>query len=52
MIDMSVPTDNNKSVKQYNKINLENKFKTWGTLVPVIVGALSMIKKEINTLTR
>ena len=53
---MSVPTDNNISVKEYNKVNkykdLEIEIdKLWqlkSTTLPALVGALS--KGQINTL--
>ena len=53
LIGMLVPTDNNISVKEYNKISkykdLEKEIeKMWHfktTTVPLIVGALCMIKK-------
>ena len=51
-MDMWVSTDNNISVKEYNKIS---KYKspekgTNTTTVPVIMGVLDMIKKGTNTL--
>ena len=57
---MTVPADNNISVKESNKIS---KYKIQETetekmrplktsTVPVIVGALGRIKKDRNTLTR
>ena len=53
---MSVPTDNNISIEEYNKIS---KYKYLGieiekiwhlitTTLPVIVGALGMIKKRTS----
>ena len=57
LIDMSMPTDNNISVKEYYKIskykNLKIKIKKmWHfktTTQPIIVKALCMIKKETET---
>ena len=52
---MSVSTDNNTSVKKWNKIrykNLEIEIeKMWllkTTIIPLIVGTLSMIKKRTD----
>ena len=53
---MSIPTDNNMSVKEYNKISKykdqeierENMWHLKTTTVLVIVGALGMIKKGID----
>ena len=55
-IDMSLPTDNKISVKEYNKISeykdLEIEIlKMWHletTTTPVILGVQGMIKKRIN----
>ena len=54
LIDMSGPKDNNKSVKEYYKISKYKdlkiemeKYEHWSTTnVPVILGALGMIKKR------
>ena len=53
LIDMSVPTDNNISVKEYNKtykykdqkVEIEHMWQLKTTTMPIIVGALGMIKK-------
>ena len=53
LIDMSLPTDNYTSVKEYNKISkykdveieIEKIWYLKVTTVPVIEGALGMIKK-------
>ena len=50
---MSAPTDNNISIKEYNKISnckhleieIEKMWRFNTTTVPIIVGALGMIKK-------
>ena len=58
LIDMSVPTDNNISVKEYDKISkfkdleIEIEKKIWllkTTTISVIVGALGMIKKGTDS---
>ena len=56
LIDISVPTDNNMSVTEYNKItkykNLKIEIeKMWHlktTTTPVIMGALGMIEKRTD----
>ena len=54
--DVLVPTDNNVSLKEYNKIDkykdveieIEKMWHLKTTIVPVIMGALGMIKKRID----
>ena len=46
---MSVPTDYNIALKEYNEISKKEIEKIWHlktTIAQVIVGALSMIKEE------
>ena len=53
LIDMSVPTDNNTSIKEYNEISKHKDLeieivKMWHlktTTIPIIVGALGKTKK-------
>ena len=57
LIDMSIPTERNTSLKtaeklsKYKDLEIEIE-KTWGmktTTVPVIIGALGLVKKGIET---
>ena len=50
---MSIPTDKNISVKEFDKLNkykdleieIEKMWRLKTTMVPVIIGALGMVKK-------
>ena len=56
MIDMTVPTDRNVSVKEFDKlskykdlqIEVERMWRLKTTIVPVVVGALGLIKKDTD----
>ena len=56
LIDMTGPSDRNLSLKEYEKVskykNLEIEMhKMWylkATIIPVVTGALDMIKKKTN----
>ena len=48
LVDISVPTDNNISKCKDLEIEIEKIFHLKTTIVPVIVGALGMTKKETD----
>ena len=56
LIDMTIPTDRNISVKEFDKlskykdlqIEIERMWHLKTTIVPVVVGALGMVKKGIQ----
>ena len=56
LIDMSIPTERNTSLKTAEKLSKHKDLeieleKTWGlkTTVPVIIGALGVVKKGIES---
>ena len=56
LIDMTIPTDRNISVKEFDKLSkykdlqteIERMWHLKTTIVPVVVGALGMVKKGIQ----
>ena len=55
LIDMTIPTDRNISVKEFDtlskykdlQIEIERMWQLKTTVIPVVIGALGMVKKEV-----